>query len=270
MRLEGARVLLTGASGGIGGEIARALRGRGASLVLSGRRADALARLASELEAEVVCADLALRADVEQLARAARDVDVLIANAALPASGRLLDLGQEQIDIMLEVDLHAPIALARALAPGMASRRHGHIVFISSLSGKASAPASSIYSAAKFGLRGFAHGARADLRPAGVGVSVIMPGFIRDAGMFAQTAVKLPPGVGTSSPQEVAAAVITAVERNRAEITVAPLGMRVGAGIASVAPGAAAALQRLLGGAQVAQRVSDGQRDLRPGGDREP
>ena len=86
---------------------------------------------------------------------------------------------------MLEVNLRAPIALARALAPAMIARGSGHIVFISSLAGKAAAPASSIYSATKFGLRGFALGLREDLRPHGVGVSVVLPGFIRDAGMFA-------------------------------------------------------------------------------------
>ena len=100
---------------------------------------------------------------------------------------------------------------------------------MSSLSGKAAAPASSIYSAAKFGLRGFAHGARADLRGTGVGVSVIMPGFVRDAGMFADAGVKLPPGVGTSSPEQVARRVITAIERNRGEVTVAPFALRIGA-----------------------------------------
>ena len=127
---------------------------------------------------------------------------------------------------------------------------------ISSLSGKAAAPASSIYSAAKFGFRGFAHGARADLRGTGVGVSVIMPGFVRDAGMFADSGVKLPPGIGTSSPEQVASAVISAIERDRGEVTVAPFGLRIGANIAAVAPDLAAAGQRLMGGAKVAARLS--------------
>ena len=74
----------------------------------------------------------------------------------------------------------------------MIDRGHGHLVFISSLSGKVASPASSIYSATKFGLRGFALGLREDLAPHGVGVSVVLPGFIRDAGMFAEAAVKLP------------------------------------------------------------------------------
>lgn len=265
MRVAGANVLLTGASGGIGAALARALHARGARLLLTGRRLEVLTPLADELGAQAIAADLADRRDLERLAAAAAAVDVLIANAALPASGAVLDLSQAQIDTMLEVDLRAPIALTRALAPAMASRGRGHIVLISSLSGKAAAPASAIYSAAKFGLRGFAHGARADLRDAGVGVSVILPGFIRDAGMFADTGVKLPPGVGTSSPEQVAAAVIDAIERNRAEVSVAPIGLRLGANLAAVAPGVAAVGQRLMGGARVAGRVSERQLEKRPG-----
>lgn len=264
MKVAGSKVLLTGATGGIGAALARAFHAKGAELVLSGRRVDVLTPLASELGARAVAADLSQRADVERLAAAAADVEILVANAALPASGQLLALSQQQIDTMLEVNLNAPIALVRAMAPAMVSRRRGHIVLMSSLSGKAAAPASSIYSATKFGLRGFAHGARADLRGTGVGVSVIMPGFVRDAGMFADAGIKLPPGVGTSSPEEVAAAVITAIERNRGEVAVAPLGMRIGANVAAVAPDLAAAAQRLMGGAKVAEHLSERQADKRP------
>ncbi len=264
MKLEGANVLLTGASGGIGVAIARALHARGASLKLTGRRLQALEQLAGELGAEALVADLSKRGDVARLIEAAGDADVLIANAALPASGHLLELEQTQIDTMLDVNLRAPIELARAVAPNMVARGRGHIVLISSLSGKAAAPATAIYSATKFGLRGFAHAARADLRSSGVGVSVVLPGFIREAGMFADTGVTLPRGVGTSSPEEVAAAVVVAIERDRAELSVAPVGMRVGASIAAVAPELAARVQRLMGGAALARTVSDRQRPKRP------
>jgi len=266
VKVTGARVLLTGASGGLGGVIARELHARGAAqLVLSGRRLEALSPLADELGAVVVRADLGERGEVADLAAAAGEVDILIANAALPASGALLELEQVEIDRMLEVDLRAPVALARALAPGMVARGRGHIVLISSLAGKAASPASSIYSAAKFGLRGFAHGARADLRAKGVGVSVIMPGFIRDVGMFADSGATLPPGVGTSSPAQVARAVVSAIERNRAEVTVAPVGLRIGSALACLAPGVAAHLQRALGAERVAARVVAGQQHKRPG-----
>ena len=107
---------------------------------------------------------------------------------------------------------------------------------------------------------------RQDLRRDGVGVSVISAGFVRDAGMFADAGVRLPPGVGTSTAEEVAAAIIRSVERDRREVTVAPLAMRIGADIASVAPGVSAASQRLLGADRVAQDFAAGQIDKRPPG----
>ncbi len=264
MQLNGARVLITGATGGIGQALARAFAAAGSSVALSGRRAELLAPLAQELGGISLPADLSDAAGVAELAAAAGEVDVLVANAGLPASGLLTELTQAQIDAMLAVNLRAPIALARALAPAMIARRRGHIVLMSSLSGRAAAPASSIYSATKFGLRGFGLALRQDLRRDRVGVSVILPGFISDAGMFADTGESLPPGVGTRTPEQVAAATLRAVRRNRAEIGVAPLGMLIGSDIAAVAPSLSALAQRLAGGGDVARRIADRQVDKRP------
>jgi short-subunit dehydrogenase len=261
--LTAANVLVTGATGGIGEAIATALAARGTTLVLSGRRAEALEPLAERLGAQAVVCDLSKREALEQLVDEAGEVDVLVANAALPASGVFTELEQDEIDRMLEVNLRAPIALARALTPGMMARRRGHLVMISSLAGKAASPASAIYSATKFGVRGFAHGVREDLRPYGVGVSVVLPGFIRGAGMFAEAGVDLPRGVGTRTPQEVAEAVIEAVQRNRAEVEVAPLGLRVGAAFAGLAPGLAASISRKMGSDRVASDLAAGQRHKR-------
>jgi short-subunit dehydrogenase len=260
-RVDG-RVLLTGASGGLGQAIARAFAARGARLILTGRRREVLDALAQEVSGEAVVCDLADRGEVNRLIETVGDVDILVANAGHPASGVFTELDPERVDRMLEVNLRAPIALARALAPGMVARGHGHLVFMSSLSGKAAQPSSAIYSATKFGLRGFALGARADLRRHGVGVSVVLPGFIRDAGMFPEDSVQLPPGVGTRSPADVATAVLRAVERNRAEVEVAPLGLRMGASLASLAPGAAAPLSRWLGGERIATDVAAAQRHM--------
>ncbi len=201
MTLVSGNVLLTGASGGIGHAIARALARRGASLTVTGRRADVLEPLARETRGRAVACDLSDREATARLVEEVGEVDVLVANAALPATGELAEFTQEQIDRMLEVNLRAPIALAHALAPGMVRRGRGHMVFISSLSGKSANPASSLYSATKFGLRGFALSLREDLRRDGVGVSVVLPGFIRDAGMFAEAHVELPRGVGTRTPR---------------------------------------------------------------------
>ena len=263
MNINSARVLLTGATGGIGHAIARALAQRGAHVVLTARRAEILEPLAGEIGGEALAADLSQRDSIGDLLGRAGDVDILIANAAVPASGAVLDFTEEQIDRALEVNLRAPIMLARRLAPAMAERRNGHLVFISSMSGKVASPGSGLYSATKFGLRGFGLGLREDLRPAGVGVSTIFPGFIREAGMFADSGVSLPGYVGTRSPDDVAAAVVRAIEKNVAEIDVAPMTFRLGAKITGMAPAPMAALQRKLGSEDLASAIAKGQIDKR-------
>lgn len=255
--------LVTGASGGIGQAIARTLSARGATVTVTGRRADVLEPLASEISGHAIACDLSRREEVDRLIGEVEQVDLLVANAAMPASGDLAELTQEQIDRMLEVNLRAPIALARAFAPAMVSRGRGHLVFISSLQGKGATPAASIYVASKFGLRGFALALRQDLRTHGVGVSLVLPGFVREAGMFVDANVELPRGVGTRTPDEVAAGVIKAIEHNRAEVEVAPLGLRLGATFAGVAPDFAAAAARRLGSTRVAQDFAEGQRNKR-------
>ena len=265
MQLGGARALVTGATGGIGGAVARALHGRGASVVLSGRREPLLEELRASLgeRAEVVAVDLAERDGPARLAQSAGAVDVLVANAALPASGRVEDFEPEEIDRALDVNLRAPIQLTRALLPGMLERGRGHVVLVSSLSGKVGSPRSGIYSATKFGLRGFAAGLREDVEPRGIGVTVVFPGFVSGVGFFAESGVRLPPWVGTRTPEQVAAAVVRGIERERAEVDVAPLGLRVGTRIAELAPITLARVQRRLGSERIADALADAQRDKR-------
>jgi short-subunit dehydrogenase len=258
------RVLVTGATGGIGQAITRAFAARGAHVVLSGRRAEVLEPLARAIGAEFCVADLAESDGVSHLLDAAGEVDIVVLNAALPGSGLLTDLSQRQIDTLLEVNLRAPIALARALLPGMLARGRGHLVFISSLSGKAASSHASIYNATKFGLRGFALGLREDLHGSGVSASVVSPGFISDAGMFHEAGVPLPRGVGTRTPDQVAAGVLRAVRWNRAEVTVAPPALALGAALTGLAPQVSAFVQRRSGGDAFAQAMSDAQVRRRP------
>jgi short-subunit dehydrogenase len=253
VNLAGRTVLLTGATGGLGHAIARRLRAAGAELVLTGRRAEVLEPLAAEMGARSLAVDLADAEAVLRLASDCTEVDVLVANAGLPGTGQLASFSVEQIDRAIAVNLRAPMVLARELAEHMVARRSGHMVFMSSLAGKVGTPRSAVYSATKFGLRGLAQSLREDLRPSGVGVSAIFPGFVRDAGMFHDTGTKLPPGVGTVSPEDVADAVLRAIERNRGEIDVAPVSLRAGAKAAGLAPDLAATVSRRLGGQRIAE-----------------
>jgi short-subunit dehydrogenase len=263
MELRGRTVLLTGATGGLGHAIARALAARGAALVLTGRRADVLDPLAAETGGRAVACDLADPAELERLLEEAGAVDVLVANAALPGSGQLASFSVEEIDRALAVNLRAPMVMARRLVEPMTARGSGQLVFVSSLAGKIASGGGSVYSATKFGLRGFAHGLREDLRDSGVGVSVVLPGFIREGGMFHDAGVQLPRFVGTKTPEDVAGAVVSAIERNRAEVGVAPLSMRAGATFAGLAPELSARVQRRLGAAKVSEALGRGQRDKR-------
>lgn len=258
MQIAGSSVLLTGASGGIGRALACDLRARGAELLVTGRREEELRTLAGELGARAVIADLAERADVERLAREAARADILVANAALPAASRLEALSLLEMDRVLDVNLRSAIALTHALLPGMLERRRGHLVYISSTAGKTTVPGNPLYHATKFALRGFAAGLRQDLHGSGVGVSCIFPGFIRDAGLYAESGARLPPGTGTRSPEDVARAVAKAIERDIGELDVAAFPQRAGAVFASLFPELGARIVRRAGGQRIALEMEQG------------
>ncbi|HXV05108.1 MAG TPA: SDR family NAD(P)-dependent oxidoreductase [Solirubrobacterales bacterium] len=261
MELSGRTALLTGATGGLGRAIALALAERGASVLLSARRAEALEALAAELPGaghRVLPADLAEADEAERLAAEAGDVDVLVANAGLPGAGLITDFSAEEVKRALRVNLEAPMLMARALIPAMSERRSGHLVFVASLSGKSASPRTSIYNATKFGLRGFALGLRPDLAPQGIGVSLVSPGFIREAGMFADSGARPPAGLGTGTPAQVGDAVVKAIERDKVEVAVAPLQQRALAHIGLASPSIAVRAQSGSAGRKAAEAVAAG------------
>jgi short-subunit dehydrogenase len=221
-------VLLTGASAGIGPYIARRLRAEGARLILTARRQAELDELAAELgDARVITADLSDRAELERLITDADEVDVLVANAGVEALGELATRALDEIDTAIDVNLRAPIVLTRLCLPVMIRRGSGQVVLVASLAGKVPAPGSSLYSATKAGLRAFAHATAAELRGTGVGVAVVSPTFVEEAGMYARGHVKAPSSVRTVNPSQVAESVVKAIRGRRVEIVVAPVEQRV-------------------------------------------
>jgi short-subunit dehydrogenase len=268
VELEGKRVLLSGATGGLGRAIAEQLAANGANVVLSSRKKAELEDLRGTLPGgadrhDVVVADLANEGAPENLVRDAGDVDILVANAALPASGKLDDFSHRELARAVRVNLEAPIRMTRELAPKLLKRGEGHLVYISSLSGWAATARSSLYSATKFGLRGFAFGLREDLVPKGVGVSIVSPGFVREAGMFADAGTKPPPGMGTTTPEKVGKAVVRAIRRNRSEIAVAPRRQRALASWAGRHPEWAGRITRRDSAHRIADDLAAGQADKR-------
>jgi short-subunit dehydrogenase len=265
MEIAGKTVLLTGATGGLGRAIAAALAGRGATLILSSRKPEELDQLTESLPGSghrTVVSDLAEEGAALALLAEAGEIDILVANAALPASGRLEDFTAEQIERALRVNLEAPIQMTRELIPAFTARRFGHFVFISSISGIAPTARASLYAATKFGIRGFAFCLRDDLRPSGIGVSVVSPGAIGGAGMFADSGAAMPSFMGTGTPEQVGAAVVRAIEGNRGEVKVAPLQQRAIARFAANLPEVAS---RLAGSTvtKVADQIAAGQTDKR-------
>jgi uncharacterized protein len=244
----------------LGHAIARRLRDEGCALTVTGRRGDVLEALAQEVGGRSIVADLGRREGLLALVDACDDVDILVANAGVAGVGELTDYSLDELDRVLDVNLRAPLTLARLFGERMLTRGvGGHVVFISSLSGKTATPATSLYNATKFGLRGFALALRQDWADRGVGVSCVNPGPIADAGMFheATRGAALPAGLRPKFPEDVAAAVVRAVKHDRAEVDVADPVMRAGVVFGQLAPQTAAKLNRLAGADKLINGTGD-------------
>lgn len=183
-RLDGKQALVTGASGGIGGAIARALHAQGATVGLSGTRREALDALAAELgeRAHVLPANLADPAAPDALIASAEaamgGLAILVNNAGLTRDGLALRMKDEDWDTVLAVDLSAAFRLSRAALKGMLRRRAGRIISIGSIVGATGNPGQANYAAAKAGLVGMSKALAQEVAARGVTVNVIAPGFI--------------------------------------------------------------------------------------------
>jgi short-subunit dehydrogenase len=260
MELRGRKVLLTGAAGGIGAHIAQALADEGADLALSGRDESRLDALRDRLRAagtrcETVTADLADPGQVDSLAdraeQALGSIDVLVNNAGLDTAGFFSEMSPEEIERATRVNLLAPMLLTRRLLPGMLERGAGHVIQISSLAGKLGAPYVQPYSATKFGLVGFTQALRLEYADAPVGFSVVCPGFISDAGMYARAATEsgasAPSTVGTAPPEKVARAVVRAIKRDLPEVIVNSRPVKPLLALSAISPRLGEGMSRRIG-----------------------
>ncbi|WP_404351246.1 SDR family NAD(P)-dependent oxidoreductase [Phycicoccus jejuensis] len=176
MRLHGAHVLLTGATGTIGTRLADGLAARGARVTVTARSRDALGDLASRTGAHPVPVDLATPGGPAELLAAAHSAhgppDVLVHNAAVELVGRLDDLDASSLAAAIALNLRAPLELTRLALPGMRARRRGHLLWVSSLAGVATFPGLGPYGATKAGLTRAAAGLQLELRGSGIGSTV--------------------------------------------------------------------------------------------------
>ncbi len=239
-RLDGKSALVTGASGGIGAGIARALHAQGAGVVLSGTRRDALDTLATELGGRTfVCpADLRDPATAETLVEAAEaaagPLSILVNNAGLTRDMLALRMSDESWQTVLDVDLSAPFRLARAALRGMVRRRTGRIINISSIVGATGNAGQANYAAAKAGLVGMSKALAQEVASRGITVNVVAPGFIvtpmTDALNEAQR-TKLTSSIPLGRlgrPEDVAAAVVYLASDEAAWVTGATLHVNGG------------------------------------------
>ncbi|MEY2475937.1 MAG: hypothetical protein QOG87_1252 [Actinomycetota bacterium] len=181
MKLAGARVLVTGASRGIGESIARELARRGARVALVARSEGPLKELAAEIGGVAYPTDLADAEQVDRLiARVEADgpLDVLVNNAGLDETGWFPSIDPGKLDALLHVNFVVPVTLCRQVLPGMIDRGRGHIVNISSLAGVGPFPGMAQYAATKAGLTHFTAGLRADLKGLPIGTTVVEVGLV--------------------------------------------------------------------------------------------
>lgn len=218
--LTGKTALVTGASGGIGAEIARALHARGAVVALSGTRQEALSALAAKLgeRVHVLAADLSQPEEAARLITEAETamgrVDILVNNAGLTKDGLVLRMSDADWDKVINVDLAAPFRLARAALKFMLRRRAGRIINIGSIVGTTGNPGQANYCAAKAGLIGLTKSLAQEVASRGITVNLVAPGFIEtpmtdvlSESQRADLSAKIPLGrLGT--PQDIAAAVV--------------------------------------------------------------
>jgi 3-oxoacyl-[acyl-carrier protein] reductase len=186
--LSGKTALVTGASGGIGGAIAKTLHGQGAKVVLSGTRAEALEALRAELGAGafIAAANLSDIASIEALPKAAEEaagagIDILVNNAGITKDNLFMRMKDEEWDQVIAVNLTAAFRLSRAVLRGMMKKRWGRIIQITSVVGATGNPGQGNYAAAKAGLVGMTKSLAAEVASRHITVNAVAPGFIQTA-----------------------------------------------------------------------------------------
>ena len=258
--LEGETALVTGASRGIGRQLALVLAARGVNLVLAARSEQELEQTAAAARARgvlvtVVPVDLAdPQGPAELVERSLSEVgaiDVLINNAGVQCLGRFERTDPDTLLAALQLNLTTVLQLTRLLLPGMLARDRGHVATIGSMTGKAGAAYNVVYSATKFGVLGMTQALRSEYYQSGVGFTVVLPGIVRDEGMAAwlQDVPNLRARrlLGTTTPLRVAHATVRAIERNLPEIVVNPTPVRPLLAVAALAPRSVEPITRIVG-----------------------
>jgi 3-oxoacyl-[acyl-carrier protein] reductase len=229
--LTGKAALVTGATGGLGAAIARALHGQGATVAISGTRHQVLDELAAELSdrVHVLPCNLADKDEVEKLVPAAEEkmqkLDILVANAGVTKDNLFVQLRDSDWDQVIAINLTATFRLARVAVRGMMRRRHGRLVGITSVVGVTGNPGQANYAASKAGMIGMMKSVAAEYAKRGVTANCVAPGFIATAMTDAlnekqrQAILDRVPSARLGTPADVAAAVVYLASDEAAYVT---------------------------------------------------
>ncbi len=262
MKLNNKTVLLTGASRGIGTYIAKTLAEEEAKIIGVARSEDGLNETKAEVEKdggtfESLPFNLNRINDLTTLVDEAKalkgSIDILVNNAGIECYSEYQDYLADDVNDVLNINLHAPMELTRLLLPEMLENG-GHIVTIASLAGKKGVAYNTPYSASKAGLIMWTDGMRQELRGSRVGISVICPGYISDAGMFHDGYLDPPAMLGSSKPQAVADAVVKAIKNNSAEIIVNSGPIKPLLALGQISPRLGDSVVRIFGVSKVSKK----------------
>ncbi|MBT3479442.1 MAG: SDR family NAD(P)-dependent oxidoreductase [Candidatus Marinimicrobia bacterium] len=229
MDLNGKTAIVTGASRGIGTYIAKTLARHGANIIAVARSEAGLQETKVDIEnsggsCQIIPFDLSnidgLEGLVADIWSNHGPIQFLVNNAGIEHYQHYDRIQKSEILSILNINLHCPLELSRAIMPRMLDNSEGHIINISSLAGKKGVAYNSIYSASKAGLLMWADGMRQEYNDSPIDISVVCPGFISEAGMFNDGQIDPPPLLGSSKPQKVADAVIKALKKGSCEIIV--------------------------------------------------
>jgi short-subunit dehydrogenase len=267
-QLRGRTALVTGASGGIGRQIARRLAKDGMNVIASGRREDVLAGLVAELrelgvKAEAVPADLSDLSQVDPLIERSESalgpIDALVNNAGIEITAPFTGYRPEELTSVVDINLTVPMLLTHRVVPGMLERERGHVVFISSLAGKIGPAYNEPYGATKAGLIGLNQSLRAEYRHSPIGFSVVCPGFTAGDGMYqrmVEEGVSSNRMLGETTTDKVADGVSEAIRYDRPEIIESGSPVRPLLAMGQVAPRLVERLVERFGATEMFRRTA--------------
>lgn len=241
MKWSGASALVTGASRGIGRAVAAQAAAKGARVGLLARNKDDLEAVRSSIggTAAVAPADIAVRAEVDDAVKRVEaelgPIDILVANAGIGAYGAFADIDVDEVEHLVQVNLLGTVYPIKAVLPGMLERGRGHIVVVSSVAGRFGSPLEAAYAATKFAQIGLAEALSVEVAGKGIGVSIVNPGVVDTDFFAARGHLYERPFPKPIPADRVAAGVIGAVEKNKAEVFV-PGPFRYAVAIRHLAP----------------------------------